>query len=52
MNLLGVFDCFGVVLCRRMVSLSHKIDGESGVVVVEDEDSGGGDMGSHGHIEN
>ena len=42
-NLLGVFDCFGMVLCRRMVSL-NEVQVHSGVVDVEDAGSGGGDM--------
>ena len=50
MNLLGVLDCFGMVLCRKMVSL-NEVQVHSGVVDVEDAGSGGGDTALHGHTE-
>lgn len=50
-NLLGVFDCFDMVLCRRMGPLNSRVHIESGTVDVEDAGSGGGDMALHDHTE-
>ena len=52
MNLLGVFDCFGMVLCRRMVSLNEvQVQVHSGAVDVEEAGSGGEDMALDGRSE-
>ena len=51
MNLVGVSDCFGMVLRRMMASL-NKVQAHSGVDVEgEVAGSGGGDMAIHGCTE-
>ena len=51
MNLVGVSDCFGMVLCR-MMALLNRVQVHSGVDVEgEDAGSGGGDMAIHGRTE-